>query len=476
VTATRTPQPAANRPPTPRSPSTPAAWLACAGCGASAAPFTLRCPNARPGEDVDHVIARHIDPAAMDPTPAPDANPFVRYRTRFHAWHLARAAGWPDERYVELVRALDERVAVVDGHGFRVTPLVRSQRLDDRLGFAEPGGAWLKDETGNVSGSHKARHLMGVMLELLVAEAVAGADPARPLAIASCGNAALAAAVVARAAERTLQVFVPPHAEEPVLRRLAGLGAVVTVCPRVADQPGDPSYHALQAAISAGAVPFTCQGNENGLVIEGGATLGWEIVDQLAETGTSLDRFVVQVGGGALASALALAFEEAGRLGLLARRPRLDIVQAEGAWPLVRAWHGVVEQLGVTPGVPVDVEAHAAALADVARHRSRFMWAWESEPHSVAGGILDDETYDWLAVVRAMLATGGRAIVADEATLREANETVHETAGIPADHTGSAGLAGLIQSRRDGSGDRREVVGLVMSGVVRTAPKERSRP
>jgi threonine synthase len=452
------------------------AWLECAGCGSGVPPFTLRCPAARPGDDIDHVIVRHVDTAAMDRDPAPDPNPFVRYRTRFHGWHVARAAGWPDERYVDMVRELDEAVARVDGRGFRITPLVRSTRLDDRLGSGEPGGVWLKDETGNVSGSHKARHLMGVMLELLVAEQVIGVDPSRPLAIASCGNAALAAAVVARAAGRTLRVFVPPHAEEPVLGRLRDLGADVSVCPRLPGQAGDPSYHALQASIAEGAIPFTCQGNENGLVIEGGATLGWEIVDQLAESDASLDRLVVQVGGGALASGLALAFAEARGLGLVERLPRLDVVQTEGGWPLVRAYGRVVERLGAEPGTPLDLDEHARQLGDVARHRSRYMWAWESEPHSVATGILDDETYDWLAVVRAMLASGGRALVVDEATLREANRLVRETTGIPADHTGSAGLAGLVQSRRDGSGDRREVVGLVMSGVTRTTPPERRSP
>ena len=45
--------------------------------------------------------------------------------------------------------------------------------------------------------------------------------PARaPLAIASCGNAALAAAVVARAADRRLRVFIPPDADPAVVARL----------------------------------------------------------------------------------------------------------------------------------------------------------------------------------------------------------------------------------------------------------------
>jgi threonine synthase len=36
------------------------------------------------------------------------------------------------------------------------------------------------------------------------------------------------------------------------------------------------------------------------------------------------------------------------------------------------------------------------------------MWPWEEPPHSVASGILDDETYDWLAVLRGVVAPGAR--------------------------------------------------------------------
>jgi hypothetical protein len=86
---------------------------------------------------------------------------------------------------------------------------------------------WVKDETHNVAGSHKARHLMGLLLYLAVVEGGPGSAAApgaqAPLAIASCGNAALGAAVLARAASRALQVYVPPDAEHAVLDRLAAL-------------------------------------------------------------------------------------------------------------------------------------------------------------------------------------------------------------------------------------------------------------
>ena len=186
---------------------------ACAGCGyiaPSDRPVPMRCPHARPDDDIDHVMGRVIDAARLAWPAGDEPNPFVRYRTLFHAYHLALAGGWTDADYVALVERLDAAIAAVDGAGFRMTPFARHAALSERLGFSHLGGVFVKDETGNVSGSHKARHLMATLLELEVADALFGGPAAsRRLAIASCGNAALAAAVMASAAGRELDVFIP---------------------------------------------------------------------------------------------------------------------------------------------------------------------------------------------------------------------------------------------------------------------------
>ena len=458
--------------------SEPGLAVVCAGCGHRATAdelLPIRCSAAVPGDEIDHVMTRLVDPHAAGFPGGDEPNPFVRYRAMFRAYRLARAAGWSDERYVERVERLDRAIAAVDGHGFTTTPLLRSGPLSDRLGFAPAGGVWIKDETGNVSGSHKARHLAGAMLELLVAEEVGGAgDHSTPLAIASCGNAALAAAVVARAAERRLEVFVPTGADPVVLERLRLLDARVTECPREPGSTGDPSVHRLREAIAAGAIPFTCQGNENGLAIEGGETLAFEMVSELARQGRTLDRIVVQVGGGALASSCAQAFAEAHALGAIARQPRLDTVQTRGCWPLKRAYDGITARLGARAGaIPTgtgsdpDRRAVREELDYAAHHRSAFMWPWESEPRSIAHGILDDETYDWLAVVEGMLVTGGTPVLVDEAILVEANDLARAMTGIDADHTGTAGLAGLLDLVRHGSVGPRESVAILFTGARR---------
>jgi threonine synthase len=442
--------------------------MVCSDCGTEVGPeepYPFRCPKYGADPDVDHVLVRTLDASAVAFPDGAEPNPYLRYRALFRSHHVAEHFGTGDAEYEEIVNQLDDSVARVDGVGFRMTPFVREDDLSDRLGFSATGGVWVKDETGNVSGSHKARHLMGLAVHLEVAERAGLIDRAdrdtRPLAIASCGNAALAAAVVARAADRRLEVFVPTDADPVIVARLKELEADIVVSPREPGVPGDPTYHALKRALVDGALPFTCQGNENGLAIEGGITLGYEMASQLGEQDAAVDRVVVQVGGGALATAVIQGLREAHALGAPGPVPLLHTVQTTGAAPLARAYERVVAWRDENQ-TPMD-----AALVYARSHRHEFMWPWEQAPHSVAHGILDDETYDWLAVVRAMLETGGSAAVVDEDTLREANRVGFDTTGIPADHTGTAGLAGLMELRRRGEIGDDERVAVLFTGIRR---------
>jgi len=93
------------------------------------------------------------------------------------------------------------------------------------------------------------------------------------------------------------------------------------------------------------------------------------------------------------------------------------------------------------------------------------MWPWEEEPRSAADGILDDETYDWIGVVQAMAATGGGTVVVPEKTVLAAHELGVSATGIPASATGTAGLAGLIEVRKEIADDER--VAVIFSGIQR---------
>jgi threonine synthase len=416
--------------------------LRCAVCGATvdvATAMPWRCPRSASG-DRHHVlqVLRRIAP--LRPLTG-EPNPFVAYDSELAWAAFAEANGMTAHARTALVGELDAAVAGVAGIGFRETPFARSDELSDALGFARDGGIWVKDETGNVAGSHKARHLFTILLHLRAAELL-GEVPWRttadrpPLAIASCGNAAIAAATLAAAAAWPIDVFVPEWADERVVGVLAGLGATITRCPRTGDDPpGDPTIHRVRAAVDAGAVPFSVQGPENALCLDGGRTIGWEMIEVL---GAGLDRAFVQVGGGAFAACVGSAFRCAGV------HPRVHAVQAEGCAPLELAWR------------------RAAGEEHPERRWAELMTPWP-DPRSVADGILDDETYDWLGVFDAMRA-GGSPVVVTEAQLREAHD-LGRAAGFAASVTGTAGLAGVLAARPTIAADER--VAVVMSGVER---------
>lgn len=462
----------------------------CAGCGWAPAPeepAPVACIRTGDG-DVEHVLQRHLDPDLV-PTPGaifddPEPNPFLRYRRLLHSWQAGRHRGLGDDAYRELVAGLDVALprAPDEQGGFRETPFGPADSLAKRLGLASDS-LWIKDETENVGGSHKARHLMGLLLGLEVRERTGGEVATGPLAIASCGNAALGASVVAAAAGRPLEVFVPPHAPAAVVARMRDLGAHVVVCPRGPGESGDPCVLRLDEALVGGAVPFTCQGPRSGATIEGAQTLAWEIVSALRRTGSPqapLDALFVQVGGGALATACLRGLREAVDLGVLGGMPRVFCVQTERAHPLDVAWDAFATSCGAGPDLPrperarrlaaLSPEDRAAAIGEAARHRSAFMRAWPTEPRSLAGGILDDETYDWLALIDGMAATGGFPVLASEALLREAWDTGREATGISAEPTGTAGLAGLMRALREGWIEAGLRVAVLFTGVDRGGP------
>lgn len=408
----------------------------CAVCGTTvdvATPYPFTCPRSSP-TDRRHVLHPVVEPAAEDAGPVDDPNPLVAYGPRMAWWAFGTAHGMSEAALVDLARDV--------GTGFEVTPFA-SHDLDLRRSGA-PVTVWVKDETGNVGGSHKSRHLAGILLHLRVAEALGLATNGRPmLAIASCGNAAVAAATLAQRVEWPLRVFVPEWAPADVLTMIASLGADIEACPRRDhDPPGDPAMLRFREAVAAGALPFTVQGPENALCLDAGRTLGWEIADAVGELGgpSTLDRVVVQVGGGALAACVGWG---------LGPGIRLDTVQTQGCAPLARAWWRACDAGYEAAQLPCRWE--------------ELMIPWE-RPQSIADGILDDETYDWLADFAVMESSGGHPIVVPEEAIVDA-VGVAATTGIEVSATGSAAVAALLVA--DGQPAAGESVAVIFSGVER---------
>ena len=421
-------------------------WV-CAACGTEVpvtAPLSWRCPSA--GDDRRHVLHLRAEPVPL--RGGDDPNPFVAFR-RYLAWDcFAEGLGLDEDARTALVRSLDGDVARTAGTGFRTTPYGRHDGLSSALGFSGAGGVWVKDETHNVAGSHKARHLFTELLHLVALEH-AGRAPWRDrpeLAIASCGNAAFAASTLARAVGWPISVFVPAAVDAALVEMIESVGGRVVRCPRRdGDGPGDPTVLRFREAVAAGAVPFGVQGTENAWCLDGGRTIGWEIAHaEERMDAPPLDRVFVQLGGGAFATDLAWGLFAGGL------RPRLHAVQTSACAPLVRAWR---------------IASETGGARNAGSRWEQCMWPWEQVGESIADGILDDETYDWVGACNAMSDGGGWPVEVPESDVVEAYRLAHAATDVDVSPTGSAGLAGLLAMRAEIGDDER--VAVVFSGIRR---------
>ena len=410
--------------------------------------FSWRCPKST-SSDRHHVL--ELENAIAPLRSNGDANPYIAFQ-RYLAWDaFALTLGLDLVARTKIIRDLDEAVARVAGVGFRTTPFARNDALSDALGFNNLGGVWIKDETNSVAGSQKARHLFTELLHLVTVELVGRAPWKSPtqrpaLAIASCGNAAIAASTLARAVDWPIQVFVPQNADEATIKILNSLDANVVRCPRVATDPaGDPCVFRFREAIEQGCIPFGVQGPENAWCLDGGRTIGFEMAVVAEElSGCLISRMFVQAGGGAFVACAASGFFAG------ATKPRVHAVQTQGCAPLARAF-----EIAITTG----------GARNAGSRWSQCMWPWETTPVSFADGILDDETYDWIGACNAMADSGGYPVVASEEQIHESYALAHRVTNIDVSPTGSSGLAGLLAIRHEIADDERVIV--IFSGVRR---------
>ena len=469
--------------PTPGRPAAAAVetGLACAGCGALGPahhPFrrAARAAGRATTSTTSWPAASTSTGSIRRPTRTPTRSSATARCSTPTTWPAR--PGWRDAGYVGLVRELDDAVAAVDGHGFRVTPLVRAPGLGARRG---PGRA--RAALGQGRDRQRGRLAQGAPPVRASCWSCGSprpspaATPARPLAIASCGNAALAAAVVARAAERELRgVRARPAPTPPCSTGCAALGAVVSVCPR---RPGErraiPAYLRLQEAVADGAMPVHLPGPGQRPRHRGRRDAG--LGDRRRAAGRAA---ATSTGSSCRSAAGRSAVRHRARVRRRGRLGALDRVPAPRHGPDPRrlaARPGVRARAWRTSGVVAGTRRWIRAVASATRSGTRgervaraTCGRGRPSPSSVAHGILDDETYDWLAVVRAMLVTGGRRGRRGRGDLLEANALAREATGIDADETGTAGVAGLLALARDGLVRPDESVAVVLTGVRAPRP------
>ncbi|WP_137898319.1 threonine synthase [Sphingomonas sp. 2SG] len=290
------------------------------------------------------------------------------------------------------------------------TPLIPIPRS------ARSANVWVKDEGRLPTGSFKARGLV-------MAVAMAKELGVTRIAMPTNGNAGAALAAYATRVGIETIVFCPEDTPEVNVREIAMQGARVWRVNGLIDDCG--------AIVGKGAAEgrwFDFSTLKEPYRIEGKKTMGLELA---AQFGWELpDAIFYPTGGGTGLIGMWKAFDELEALGWIgAKRPRMYAVQASGCAPIVRAFEDGVE------------------------HAER----WE-DAHTVAAGIRVPKAVGDFLILRAVRASGGKALgVGDPAILKAVDEAARKD-GLLLCPEGGATLAAYREALRTGEVDEDERV------------------
>jgi threonine synthase len=228
------------------------------------------------------------------------------------------------------------------------TPLVKAERLAERLGLRE---LWIKNETANPTHSFKDR-----VVSVALARAVElGFET---VACASTGNLANAVSAHAAAAGLPSYVFIPSDLEQEKILATGAYGtnivairgnydAVNRLCTEVAGER--PSW----AFVNVNVRPYYAEGSKT-LAYETAEQLGWELPD----------RVICPIASGSLFTKIGRGFEEWLELGLLeGELPTFNGAQAHGCSPVAEAFEA---GRGVCRPQRPDTIAKSLAIGDPA--------------------------------------------------------------------------------------------------------------
>jgi threonine synthase len=264
------------------------------------------------------------------------------------------------------------------------TPLVRADRLAQRLGLGE---VWIKNDAANPTHSFKDR----VVAVALARARELGFDT---LACASTGNLANAVAAHAAAVGMDSYVFIPADLEEQKVLATGVYGTRVVAVRGTYDDVNrlctELSADRPWAFVNVNVRPYYAEGSKT-LAFETVEQLGWEVPD----------RVVAPIASGSLFTKIARGFEEWIELGLVdGTVPAMSGAQAAGCSPVAEAYasgQGVCR-----PVREPDTIAKSLAIGNPADGPYAIELARES------GGSIDSVTDDEIrAGIRLLAETTG---------------------------------------------------------------------
>ncbi len=285
----------------------------------------------------------------------------------------------------------------------RETPVLSSHTLSQRAG----GTVFLKAENLQRTGSFKLR---GALAKL----AALGEGCASGVVTGSAGNHAQAVAYAARARGVACDVYMPEAASIAKVEAATALGATVHLVGQTVDESLAAARERGERDGLAFVHPF-----DDPDVIAGQGTIGLELLQQVPD----LTRVIVPIGGGGLASGVAIALKSS--------RPEIEVigVQVETCAP----FPGSLEA-----GEPVAVPSALTIADGIAVKRP---------------GLLT------LSLIKRWL---DRVVVVPEDDVAEAIVFLLERAKLVVEGAGAVGVAAVLGRRLDVSGDGETVV--ILSG------------
>jgi threonine synthase len=300
-----------------------------------------------------------------------------------------------------------------------VTPLVRADRLAERLGVRE---VWVKNDAANPTHSFKDR-------VVTVALAKARELGYEVVACASTGNLANAVAAHAAAAGLRSYVFIPADLEE---QKVLATGVYGTELVAVEGSYDDVNRLCTQLAgdrdwafVNVNVRPYYAEGSK---------TIAFEVAEQL---GFQLpDRVIAPVASGSLFTKIARGFEEWLDVGLLdGELPTFNGAQAEGCSPVAAAFEDG---------------------RDVCRP-VRF-------PNTIAKSLAIGDPADGPYALDLARRTGGGVTAVDDDEIRAGIRLLAETTGIFTETAGGVTAAVLRKLAEGGAIDADERVVLTITG------------
>jgi threonine synthase len=228
-------------------------------------------------------------------------------------------------RYAGLLPAGQDAATRVDS-GTGMTPLIRAERLADRLGFTAP--VWVKDDSANPTHSFKDR----VVSVAITAARELGFSR---IACASTGN--LANSVAAHAARIGMDsiVFIPSDLEPAKITQTAVYGGQLVAVEgsyddvnRLCSELAETDEFEETAFVNVNVRPYYAEGSK---------TLGYEVAEQL---GWRLPQQVVApMASGSLLTKVNKAFKELVSIGLVSPLDyRVYGAQSAGCSPIATAF------------------------------------------------------------------------------------------------------------------------------------------